>query len=325
MLERCLVLRRRLDNRAELAGTLSTTSLARLQVGDVNGARESEREALQIFTEVGDRRGEAIGHLHLGQIDAYVGDDHAARSHFEQCLAIAREIEHREFEGESELHLGMLALAAGDSTQGEQWFQKSLAVSREAADKRGEANAIRWLGRVASVRGDMAVAREQLTTAARAFKAFEMWEELLSCLEDVVVVSEKEGELGIAIRLSAATVSARARLHLDRSPRHERHWSAQLTRLSQASDASMFAAEWRVGIEWDVEDALSSFQARHAQQESFAHRKRTRREGAAAIARKARLATQQMGRRRGLVAASGQPPHPAKEASTCPAPERGGT
>ena len=46
MLETCLVLRRRLGNPTEIAATLSTLSLARLQEGDAVGAMESEREAL---------------------------------------------------------------------------------------------------------------------------------------------------------------------------------------------------------------------------------------------------------------------------------------
>ena len=49
MLETCLALRRGLGNPVDIAATLSTLSLVRLQAGDAEGAAVGEREALQIF------------------------------------------------------------------------------------------------------------------------------------------------------------------------------------------------------------------------------------------------------------------------------------
>jgi non-specific serine/threonine protein kinase len=260
MLERCLVLRRGLGNRGELAGTLSTISLARLQAGDVNGARESEREALEIFSEVGDRRGEAIGHLHLGQIAVRASDNAAARSHFERCLVIAREIGQQECEGAGELSLGIIACDDGEVGKAASHFERSLMVCRDAADKRGEATAIRWLGHMALTTGNLQLAQERLIDAAKAFKAFEMWEELLDCLEDLAALSTRNGALTRAIRLSAVTTEARAQLRLVRSPRHEKKWAAKIAELRQAVEPATYEAEWVIGAAWAVEDALSAFQ-----------------------------------------------------------------
>ncbi|HEY5325174.1 MAG TPA: hypothetical protein VIK58_20275, partial [Caldimonas sp.] len=68
MLETCLELRRGLGSEVDIAATLSTLSLARLQGGDADEAAAGENEALQIFRRLGDRVGEAICLLHLGQI-----------------------------------------------------------------------------------------------------------------------------------------------------------------------------------------------------------------------------------------------------------------
>ena len=74
MLENCLALRRRLGNPLDIAATLSTLSMARLPLGDADGARTAEEEALQIFRQIGNREGEAIGLLHLGQIELDAGN-----------------------------------------------------------------------------------------------------------------------------------------------------------------------------------------------------------------------------------------------------------
>jgi hypothetical protein len=108
--------------------------------------------------------------------------------------------------------------------------------------------------------GNPDLARERLVDAAKAFKAFEMWEELLDCLEDLAALSAQSGALERAIRLSAVATEARARLRLARSPRYERRWATQLDSLRNADDLGRFEAEWVVGAAWSVDDALSAFQ-----------------------------------------------------------------
>ena len=53
---------------ARSPATLSTLAQVRLHEGDAESARASEEEALGIFRKLGDRIGEAIGLLHLGEI-----------------------------------------------------------------------------------------------------------------------------------------------------------------------------------------------------------------------------------------------------------------
>jgi tetratricopeptide (TPR) repeat protein len=211
MLETCLALRRAGQGEVNIAATLSTLSLARIQAGDTAGAKACENEALQIFRRLDDRIGEAIGLLHLGQVGLYEGDDAAARANLEQALAIAREIRHQEVEGECELILGELAFEAGDPAEASHRLKRSLTVCREAGDKRGEANVLRWLAKVDLHAGDLAAARPRLADALRAFRAFEMREELLGCLEDHAELAADEGRVETAVALVAAAAKARER------------------------------------------------------------------------------------------------------------------
>ena len=248
MLETCLELRRGIGNEVEIAATLSTLSLARLQAGDAVEAAAGESEALEIFRRLGDRIGEAIGLLHLGQIWLHRGDDAMARSHLEQCLAVAREIRHQELEGECELMLGEVALETGDAAQACLRFKRSLTVCREAGDKRGEANALRWLARVDLQSGrDLESARARLSDALRAFRAFEMREELLGCLEDHAELAEAEGKHEAAVGLAAAAAQSRDRLGLTRSPRGERRWQAFVGRLRRTMSEGLFDSAWNDG------------------------------------------------------------------------------
>ena len=84
-----------------------------LQQDDMAKAREYEEEAIGIFRELGDRVGEAIGLLNLGEISVRQGDHGSARELFEQCLAIARSIEHQELESDCERNLGETRARAG--------------------------------------------------------------------------------------------------------------------------------------------------------------------------------------------------------------------
>jgi predicted ATPase/class 3 adenylate cyclase len=256
MLETCLELRRALGKDVDTAATLSTLSMARLQAGDAVAAAAGESEALQIFRRLQDRVGEAIGLLHLGQISLHAGDDETARSQLEQCLAIAREIRHQEVEGECELVLGEVAFEMADLAHAGLRFKRSLTVCRDAGDKRGEANALHWLARIDLRVGDLASARARLSDALRAFRTFEMREELLCCLEDHADLAQAEGKTETAVGLAAAVAKSRERLGLTRSPRRELRWQALIGGLRRTMADAPFDNAWDEAERWQIDDAV---------------------------------------------------------------------
>ncbi len=184
MLTECLALRRRLGDPREIAGTLSTLSIAHLQQGDATKARECAEESLHTFREIGEPLGEALGLLHLGEICIQLGNDATAQQHFEQCLTIARSIKHQELECECERNLGEIALGEGDLQRAQSRFARSLKVCRDAEDKRNEAIALWCLAKADIVGGDHDSARKKLAEALGTFRALEMRAEALDCLED---------------------------------------------------------------------------------------------------------------------------------------------
>jgi len=257
MLQECLALRRSLGASIDIAASLSTLSLVRLHTGDADGARKDEEEAVTIFRSIKNRIGEAIGLLHLGQIHFYLEDDAQANQYFEQCLTISREIEYREIEREAELLLGESLLAAGDASSAKTRFCRSLEVCRDAEDKRGEATALWWLGRSDLMSGDPSAARVKLNGAMRAFQAFEMYEELLGCLDDHAELLLATGSANGAVCVYAAVEIARERLTLRRYPRSQRRWSELVANLRRDIGEAAFEHAWAQGRGWSVEDAIA--------------------------------------------------------------------
>ena len=177
-------------------------------------------------------------------------------SHLEQCLEIARDIRHQEVEGECELVLGEVAFETADLAQACLRFKRSLTVCREAGDKRGEANAMRWLARVDLQMGDLASARLRLSDAVRSFRAFEMREELLTCLEDHAELAQAEGKLEIAVGLAAAAARSRERLGLKRSPRSELRSQALIGALRRSLTDGPFDGAWAEAQQWQIDEAI---------------------------------------------------------------------
>jgi len=188
----------------------------------------------------------------------YLGNEVQARAHLEQCLAIARVLKNQEVEGECELVLGETAFEVGDRAQACLRFKRSLTVCREAGDKRGEANALWWLGKADLQGGDIASARSRLGDALRAFRAFEMWEELLGCLEDQAALAYAEGRADAAVHLAAATTVSRDRLRLERPPGSGQRWQVQLDALHQAIAGAAFDEAWNEGRDWPIDRAIRS-------------------------------------------------------------------
>jgi len=256
MLETCLALRRGLGQPIDIAAALSTLSLVRLHMGDATGAREGEAEAVQIFRDAGNRVGEAIGMLHLGEIYTYTGDDAEARQHVLQGLGIAREIKNMEIETECERMLGELALEANDVGAASAHFTRSLAVCREAEDKRGEATALWWQGKADLAAGNADSAWIRMSGALRAFQAFEMYAEMLGCLEDLGALLHSRYAFDEAIRLYASVATSRERLALARSPRSARATQNRIDTLRGELGVAAFDVAWNEGRTWDIEKAI---------------------------------------------------------------------
>lgn len=256
MLETCLGLRRGLGNPVEIAATLSTLTPTRLAIGDLVKARQGEEEALRLFRELGDKQGEAIGLLHLGQVGLYEGNDAQAQAELERGLAVARAIKHMEVQGECELVLGQVALELTDWPRATQCFTRSLAICKQGGDTRGQARAQWHLGRTTLHEGNYEAARTQLTTAIRVFRKFEMSEELIGCLEDFSQLDFARGQWARSVRTLSIASQMRARAAIVAHARSAARITALVEVLKAQLPPDEYEVAWTAGQQIEVEAAL---------------------------------------------------------------------
>jgi tetratricopeptide (TPR) repeat protein len=251
-----LEIRTRDGKKPEIAATQSTLAMVKLNLGDPGGARVAATAAVEIVRELDDRVNETIVLMQLGQIAAYMGDDSLALSQFQECLKVTRELEYPELESECELMLGGFALQAGDVESARATFGRAMQIARDGGDKRGEATALLQLGKAALAAGNLDDAKIRLTGALRAFQAFDMYAELIGCLEDHAALFQTSGNAGVATRLYAAAEAAR-RLHaLPRTPREEQRWTDGVAATRSAMERADFQRGWSEGESWQANDAV---------------------------------------------------------------------
>ena len=97
---------------------------------------------------------------------------------------------------------------------------------------------------------------QRLAQALQAFRAFEMREELLGCLEDHAQLAQARGHPALAAQLAAAVEKSRARLALDRLPREGQRWQAWLDTLRGELSGASFDAAWQDGSRWETGEAV---------------------------------------------------------------------
>jgi hypothetical protein len=256
LLQACLVLRRRIGQPVAIAATLSMLAVAELQGSDARQATIDETEALQIFTGLGDLRGQAISHEHLAQCALASGDDGLAASHLEQGLALAVQTSFRECEATCQLLRAELAWEMTDPAQARRWASESMRVSRVAGDARGTASARWWLARLDLAAGQTA-AHGELAHALELFAGFEMRAQLLAALEDAAQALAACGQPALAAELGGALAGQRERLSLLRTPRGEQRWQLQQRSLRETLGADAWLVATREGSAWSVSQAVT--------------------------------------------------------------------
>jgi len=128
------------------ADRLLKQGIEQFQTSQFQAALQSWQQALIVYREIKDRRGEGWALGTLGVAYRSLGDYSKAIEYAQQWLAIAREIKDRESEGGALGNLGVAYLSLGDYTKAIEYQQQWLAIAREIKDRESEGKALGNLG-----------------------------------------------------------------------------------------------------------------------------------------------------------------------------------
>jgi tetratricopeptide (TPR) repeat protein len=133
---------------------------AYLYFGQVDQAINSQRQALIIAREVGDRWFESVWLGILGTIYLSLGQIEQSFKVFEQSLSVAREINYYLGEGVILGELGTAYFTLGQTRRAIEFYERGLAIAREINRDRLESTLLGYLGRAYHILGQFEQAIE---------------------------------------------------------------------------------------------------------------------------------------------------------------------
>jgi DNA-binding CsgD family transcriptional regulator len=132
--------------------------------GDLTSALPALEEGLRLSRKTGDARGQAIGLMLLGLVDAAERNGERSRERFEESLRLFRISGESEKWGEAHTlaYLGLAPLLNGEPEPARRCFEEGLAAARAAGDRIAAHQALYKLGLLALAERDLDRADEYL-------------------------------------------------------------------------------------------------------------------------------------------------------------------
>ena len=130
--------------------------------GDLARAGVTLRESLQLYRELGDKRGVANTLSNLATRETAEGNYEEAKRLLGESIQIKRSLDDKLGVAGSLNNLGNVMAAQGDYAQAKETFTQTLQLMRELGEKRGVAFALNNLGQIAQRLGDYSTASDQI-------------------------------------------------------------------------------------------------------------------------------------------------------------------
>ena len=161
------------DARKAEADRLFQQGIEQFQTSQFEAAKQSWQQALIIYREIKDRKGEGNTLNNLGNAYYFLRDYIKAIEYYQQSLVIAKSIKDRQGEGQSLGNLGLAYDALEDYPKAIEYHQQRLAIAKSIKDRNGERKSLGNLGNAYYRLGDYAKAidyHQQSLAISREFK-----------------------------------------------------------------------------------------------------------------------------------------------------------
>jgi tetratricopeptide (TPR) repeat protein len=168
--QRSLQLFRQIGDRRGEGKTLNQLGNILLLQGDHGGGKQYYDQFLSISREIGDRWGEGQVVRNIGDIYLSQYDYRGASKFFEEALDITREIGNRTIESSALVGLGNVYLQQAEYTKAKSLFEQSLNIAREIGNKPWEAKTLNQIGLFFHRQGDYVRAKSYYEQSIEIFK-----------------------------------------------------------------------------------------------------------------------------------------------------------
>ncbi|MEG4630388.1 tetratricopeptide repeat protein [Microcoleus sp. AR_TQ3_B6] len=141
---------------------LSLLGLAKIysDLGEKQKALEYYSQSLSLSRAVGDRRGEAITLTSIGSVYSELGEKQKALEYLGQSLPLSPAVGDRTLEATTLTSIGSVYSHLGEKQKALEYYSQSLPLRRAIGDRRGEANTLTNIGLVYSDLGEKQKALE---------------------------------------------------------------------------------------------------------------------------------------------------------------------
>lgn len=162
----------RTHDRLGQATTLTNLAMVYYRRGDREQARQALTDAHQLFTDLGDRLGQAHALSHLGRVLRVLrlpGDYDRAQQVLNEALQLFTDLGSGFGQALTLSHLGQVYSLRGDYERAQLVLDQAHHLFIEQGDQLGEANALLYLGIVYHLRGDWSRAQQMLDHARQHY------------------------------------------------------------------------------------------------------------------------------------------------------------
>jgi CHAT domain-containing protein/tetratricopeptide (TPR) repeat protein len=139
-------------------------------IGDLVKSSAQFERARRVFTEIGDRNGEATVHLFAGYIAGSLGEPEKAMAEISQALELYRAVANRAGEGLSLTALGLSHSLKRDEDRAISLHRDAIEIFRGIGDRHSEAIALNALGQAYEDLSEYSIARDNYEKALRLFQ-----------------------------------------------------------------------------------------------------------------------------------------------------------
>ncbi len=204
-LERARELFSDLNDQAGLASLYLLTASATRMTGDLDGAIDLVRQAIELFERIGNRRMIAIGHNNLGTYYDLIGDQDRAFEHYEKSLAVRRTLGDPKGEAIAYSNMAIIKEQQLENDAALDYARKALEIMEQLDDLRGIINTELMIMKILLGRNEIDEARRILDRAQEQGRTVEAKLTRSDILHDAGLLLMQTGDLtGAAAALDEA-------------------------------------------------------------------------------------------------------------------------